>query len=87
MPSKGCIFKTPLVLSKHIEQTYIPDAFSIGPLHHDSQNLKAMDKTKTKYLQDLIDRSPIPSMKLRELIISIQAVEKEARQCYCLYPI
>jgi hypothetical protein len=33
-------------------------------------------------LQDLIDRSPIPSMKLRELIISIQAMEKEARQCY-----
>jgi hypothetical protein len=82
MPSKHCIFKTPPVLSRHNEQAYIPDAFSIGPLHNGSQNLKAMDKTKIKYLQDLIDRSPIPSMKLRELIISIQAMEKEARQCY-----
>jgi hypothetical protein len=41
-----------------------------------------MEKIKAKYLQDLIDRSPIPSMKLRELINSIQAVENEACECY-----
>jgi hypothetical protein len=82
MSPKCCIFKTPSVLSRHNKQAYTPDAFSIGPLHHGRQNLKAMEKIKAKYLQDLIDRSPIPSMKLRELINSIQAVENEARECY-----
>ncbi|XP_062151802.1 UPF0481 protein At3g47200-like [Alnus glutinosa] len=82
MSPKCCIFRTPPILSRHNKQAYIPDAFSIGPLHHGGQNLKAMEKIKAKYLQDLIDRSPIPSMKLRELINSIQAVENEARECY-----
>jgi hypothetical protein len=71
--------------------SYIPYAFSIGRLHHGRQNLQAMEKIEAKYLQDLIDRSPIPFMKLRELINSIQAVKNEARECYicwsnCLHP-
>lgn len=82
MSSKSCIFKTPPVLFRHNKQAYIPDAFSIGPIHHDCQNLKTMEETKTKYLEDLIGRSPIPSMMLRDLINSIQAVEKEAREYY-----
>jgi effector-binding domain-containing protein len=79
--SKCCIFKTPSILYRHNEKAYIPNAFSIGPLHHGSPNLKATEKIKAKYLQGLISRSYYPEL-LRTLIKSIMEVEKEARECY-----
>ncbi|XP_059451130.1 UPF0481 protein At3g47200-like, partial [Corylus avellana] len=83
MSSKRCIFKTPVILFRHNKKAYIPDAFSIGPLHHGSPNLKATEKIKAKYLQGLISRSPFPdTLMLRTLIRSIMEVEKEARECY-----
>jgi hypothetical protein len=81
-PPKCCIFKTPVILYRHNKKAYIPDAFSIGPLHHGCPNLKATEKIKAKYLQVLISRSPSPNTMLRTLIKSIMEVEKEARECY-----
>jgi len=81
-PPKCCIFKTPVILYRHNEKAYIPDAFSIGPLHHGCPNLKATEKIKAKYLQVLISRSPSPDTMLTTLIKSIMEVEKEARECY-----
>jgi hypothetical protein len=80
-PPKCCIFKTHVILYRHNEKAYIPDAFSIGPLHHGCPNLKATEKIKAKYLQGLISRSHYPEL-LRTLIKSIMEVEKEARECY-----
>jgi hypothetical protein len=82
MSPKCCIFKTPVILSRHNEKAYIPNAFSIGPFHHCNPNLKATEKIKAKYLQGLISRSPSPETKLRDLINSIKAMEGEARDCY-----
>ena len=79
--SKCCIFKTPSILYRHNEKAYIPDAFSIGPFHHGSPNLKATEKIKAKYLQGLISRWNYPEL-LGTLIKSIMEVEKEARECY-----
>ncbi|XP_059451415.1 UPF0481 protein At3g47200-like [Corylus avellana] len=79
--SKCCIFKTPSILYRHNEKAYIPDAFSIGPLHHGSPNLEAIEKIKAKYLQGLISRLNSPEL-LRTLIKSIMEVEKDARECY-----
>jgi hypothetical protein len=62
---------------------FIPNAFSIGPLHHGHPNLKAIEKKiKAKYLQDLISQAPCPDAMLKTLINSIMLVEKEARECY-----
>ncbi|XP_062151591.1 UPF0481 protein At3g47200-like [Alnus glutinosa] len=82
VPLKCCIFKTPSILYRHNEKAFIPNAFSIGPLHHGNPKLKATEKVKAKYLQCLISRSPSPNTMLRTLITSIMKMEKEARECY-----
>jgi hypothetical protein len=79
---KCCIFKTPAILYRHNEKAFIPNAFSIGPLHHDSPNLKATEKIKVEYLQSLVSRSLFPDTMLITLITSIIEVEEEARECY-----
>jgi hypothetical protein len=83
MPAKCCIFKTPAILYRHNEKAFIPDAFSIGPLHHGFSNLKSTEKIKAKYLKSLISRlSYSPHTDLRTLISSITDMEKDARECY-----
>ncbi|XP_041006004.1 UPF0481 protein At3g47200-like [Juglans microcarpa x Juglans regia] len=82
MLPKPSIFRAPTILYRLNPQAYIPDAFSFGPLHHDKPNLKPAEKIKARYLRGLISRSPSPDTKLRELVRSIEAVEREARQCY-----
>ncbi|XP_062152883.1 UPF0481 protein At3g47200-like [Alnus glutinosa] len=79
---KCCIFKTPAILYRHNEKAFIPNAFSIGPLHHGCPNLKATEKIKAKYLQGLISRSGSLDTILKTLISSIMEVEKDARECY-----
>ncbi|XP_042970067.1 UPF0481 protein At3g47200-like isoform X2 [Carya illinoinensis] len=82
IPPKPSIFKTPVILSRHNEQAYIPDAFSFGPIHHNKPNFKASEKIKARYLDHLISRSTSPDTKLTEIVKSIEAVEKKARKCY-----
>jgi hypothetical protein len=82
MPPNCYIFKTPSILYRHNEKAFIPDGFSIGPLHHGRENLKVTEKIKAKYLQRLISRSGSPDTILRTLISSIMEVEKAARECY-----
>ena len=82
MPPNCCIFKIPIILSRHNENAFFPDAFSIGPLHHGNEKLKATEKIKVKYLQDLISYSNSRDRMLRTLIISIAEVEKVAREYY-----
>jgi hypothetical protein len=79
MSPKRCIFKTPITLFRQNEKAYIPDAFSIGPFHHGCPNLKATETIKAKYLQGLISRSGV---LLKDIINSINALEREARECY-----
>ncbi|XP_059446495.1 UPF0481 protein At3g47200-like [Corylus avellana] len=76
------IFKTPIALSRHNKNAYIPNAFSIGPLHHGRPKLKTAETIKAKYLQGLISRSPDPNAMLKDLINSVNALEREAREYY-----
>ncbi|KAG7986482.1 hypothetical protein I3843_03G083400 [Carya illinoinensis] len=82
MSSRCCIFEAPQILKRHNEKAYIPDAFSIGPFHHDKARLKDTEKVKLEYLHALINRSPNPTQKLGEMIEDIAEVEGEARGCY-----
>ncbi|KAB1211769.1 hypothetical protein CJ030_MR6G025622 [Morella rubra] len=79
MTTKCCIFKIPNILYRQNERAFIPDAFSIGPLHHD--DLKATEKIKLEYLQCLISRLATLTA-LNDLINCVKDVEREARECY-----
>lgn len=82
MSRKCCIFKTPAILSRCNEKAYIPNAFSIGPLHHGQPNLKATEKIKANYLRSLIDRLRFREMTLVDIIDSIEKIEGDVRQYY-----
>ncbi|XP_059429115.1 UPF0481 protein At3g47200-like [Corylus avellana] len=82
MSPNRCIFKTPIALYRQNERAYIPDAFSIGPLHHGNPILKATETIKAKYLQSLLKKSRSPNTMLGDMINYIKAFEGEARECY-----
>ncbi|PON95331.1 hypothetical protein TorRG33x02_088530, partial [Trema orientale] len=64
------IFKTPVILSRHTENGYVPNTFSIGPFHHDDPWLKLTERIKQKYLLDLITRlSPVAPEPNHDLIL------------------
>ncbi|OMO92995.1 hypothetical protein COLO4_17163 [Corchorus olitorius] len=56
MPPSYCIFKTPSILFRHRENAFLPDCFSIGPMHHGKPNLVVTNKIKMKYLKGLLSR-------------------------------
>ncbi|OMO93021.1 hypothetical protein COLO4_17160 [Corchorus olitorius] len=95
MPPSYCIFKTPSILFRHREKAFLPDCFSIGPMHHGKENLVATDKIKTKYLKGLLSRvatSHDPETMfseeakqqkiLTDCINSIKAIERKASDYY-----
>jgi hypothetical protein len=88
MSHKRCIFKTPIALYRHNKKAYIPNAFSIGPLHHGHPNLQATEIIKVRYLNGFMERLHVsnPLLKdvitLKDVINSIDALEREARDCY-----
>ncbi|PON95338.1 hypothetical protein TorRG33x02_088600 [Trema orientale] len=63
-PLKCCIFRVPTILSRHNENAYVPNAFSIGPFHYMKQPvMQATQKIKLRYLKGLISRSqPSPGI-------------------------
>ncbi|MQL97178.1 hypothetical protein Taro_029867, partial [Colocasia esculenta] len=63
-------------------EAYEPKIVSIGPLHHGKKRLHAMEQTKWRYVQSLIDRSPNNS--IRYYIRAIHECEDHARKQY--YP-
>ncbi|XP_057955065.1 UPF0481 protein At3g47200-like [Malania oleifera] len=73
------IFKVPDILSQHNPKAYVPVAFSIGPLHHGEERLKAAEKIKLHYLHGLISREKIP---LNDLVQVVLGLEDEARRSY-----
>ncbi|GKV07944.1 hypothetical protein SLEP1_g19640 [Rubroshorea leprosula] len=80
--AKACIFKIPSILRRHNEEAFIPNAFSIGPFHHDKHNPRDTQKIKLKYLEGLLTRTGNRKTMLRQCISEIKTKEKEARECY-----
>ncbi|GMN67204.1 hypothetical protein TIFTF001_036263 [Ficus carica] len=80
MPLECCIFKVPTILSRHNEEAYAPNAFSVGPFYYKKRTLmEATQKIKLKYLRGLISRS---QSSLKDLIEAVTKVQDVARKCY-----
>ncbi|XP_057959990.1 UPF0481 protein At3g47200-like [Malania oleifera] len=75
------IFKVPNILFQHNPKAYVPNAFSIGPLHHGKKHLKATEKIKLNYLHGLISREQI---LLNDLVEVVLGFEVEARSRYAV---
>ncbi|OMO93012.1 hypothetical protein COLO4_17151 [Corchorus olitorius] len=56
MPPSYCIFRTPSILFRHRKKAFLPNCFSIGPMHRNNKNLVATNKIKMKYLKGLLSR-------------------------------
>ncbi|TYJ17259.1 hypothetical protein E1A91_A09G040200v1 [Gossypium mustelinum] len=96
MPLSYCIFKTPTILFRHKETSFLPNCFSIGPMHHGKQNLLATEKIKVKYLKALLVRvigSRYETMSeqskeneeqnvLSDWIDSVEMIKEKASSCY-----
>ncbi|XVE67725.1 hypothetical protein DITRI_Ditri09bG0011600 [Diplodiscus trichospermus] len=96
MPPSYCIFKTPTILSRHKEKSFLPSCFSIGPMHHGKENLVAAEKIKIKYMKGLLSRlltsrkqtlsqdaMEIEEQKvLTDWVNAVKLVEEQANACY-----
>ncbi|KAI9195743.1 hypothetical protein LWI28_017671 [Acer negundo] len=52
-----CIYRVPPGIRKGNEKLYTPKLVSIGPLHHGSNELQAMEEHKIRYLQHFLQRT------------------------------
>ncbi|XP_022775505.1 UPF0481 protein At3g47200-like [Durio zibethinus] len=92
MPPSYCIFKTPSILFRHRESSFLPNCFSFGPMHHGRKKLLATEKIKIKYLKGLLsrvvtNRSEAMSDEAMEniltgLVNAVKLIEKQASACY-----
>ncbi|EOY02746.1 PREDICTED: UPF0481 protein At3g47200 [Theobroma cacao] len=95
MASSYCIFKTPSILFRHRENSFLPNCFSIGPVHHGKENLAVTEKIKLKYLKGLLCRvTTSPERKSEEakeieqeeiltnFTDTVKEIEKEASGYY-----
>ena len=78
--SSACaIYKVPKQLRHVKEKAYTPKVVSIGPLHHGSEDLKAMEEHKLRYLRDFIGRTE----KTPEFFLEVlRKNEAKIRACY-----
>ncbi|XP_054805356.1 UPF0481 protein At3g47200-like [Prosopis cineraria] len=63
-------------------EMYIPDLVSIGPFHHDNENLKLKEDHKLHYLYTLLSRKPNLEATLHECVMALRDIEQTARNCY-----
>ncbi|KAK9928038.1 hypothetical protein M0R45_025195 [Rubus argutus] len=85
LSTKSSIFVTPKLLFERNKKTYVPHAFSIGPLHHGRPDMIYTEKIKLQYSRDLIKRvSKWNDTILKDLVEEIASIEEEARQCYAV---
>ncbi|KAK9993160.1 hypothetical protein SO802_022863 [Lithocarpus litseifolius] len=54
LSSQSCIYRIPKRLRKRNNEAYTPHIVSIGPLHHGSTDLQAMEEHKLRYLKDFL---------------------------------
>jgi hypothetical protein len=74
-----CIYKVPDPLRKLNKEAFSPQILSIGPFHHDDENLQNMEKHKLRYLKVLMERA---QKTLEDLLLVIEDAEESVRPCY-----
>ncbi|KAM6549622.1 hypothetical protein CsatB_021298 [Cannabis sativa] len=96
MSSSVTIFRIPTILARHNKTSYVPNAFAIGPFHHNDPLLQRTERIKQKYLLDLLSRlshnnnnnpisntqAPFDSMWIRKLTKAVSDIQNEARGYY-----
>ena len=79
--SECCIYKVPKRLRKVKEEAYTPKLVSIGPVHHDNDELKDMQKLKRGYFQEFFSRT---SKEPKEFESIVKNNIKRIRDCYAV---
>ncbi|KAI4354729.1 hypothetical protein L6164_003575 [Bauhinia variegata] len=82
--SECCIYEVPEILRKGKPEAYTPQLVSIGPLHHNDEKLKPMEKQKKQYyhyfqarLQDSHQKEALTNFET-----FIEKKEVDIRGCY-----
>ncbi|KAF3950231.1 hypothetical protein CMV_023981 [Castanea mollissima] len=79
--SECCIYKVPKRLRKVKEQAYTPKLVSIGPVHHDNDELKDMQKLKMSYFKEFFDRT---CKDQKEFASIVKKNIQKIRDCYAV---
>jgi hypothetical protein len=77
--SECCIYRVPNKLRQVNKEAYTPKLVSIGPFHHDLEELKGMKKQKLIYVEDFYSRT---RKSQKDLAIIIAEKEEEIRHYY-----
>ncbi|KAL5789202.1 hypothetical protein ACOSQ2_004090 [Xanthoceras sorbifolium] len=75
---KSCIYRVPPKIRMLNESLYTPRMVSIGPFHHGSKELKAMEEHKLRYLQQFLRRT---SVTMEDFLMLIKGEEANLRNC------
>ncbi|KAL5704665.1 hypothetical protein ACHQM5_023057 [Ranunculus cassubicifolius] len=78
--NETCICRVPRLLRKVKEEAYTPQVVSIGPYHHGTERLEAMEDHKLRYVSDFFYRESENSRE--DFVVSLIGLEKTARDCY-----
>lgn len=79
LSSERCIYRVPKRLREQNEKAYTPQIISIGPLHHGSQSLQAMEEHKSRYLLHFLGRY---GLSLDDSVVFTRNLEEQVRNCY-----
>ncbi|XP_050382985.1 UPF0481 protein At3g47200-like [Argentina anserina] len=82
LPPSTCIYRVPDALKNLHEKDFVPSLVSIGPFHHGTKKLQAMEQSKLWYLRQLLDRNPNPETNLEHMVKKIRGMEDYSRECY-----
>ncbi|XP_031273365.1 UPF0481 protein At3g47200-like [Pistacia vera] len=75
-----CIYRVPTRIRKVNEETYTPQAISIGPFHHQKTELGIMENLKEGYVDHFFSRTTLE--KREKVLAFIQEHELKIRDCY-----
>ncbi|KAG5242151.1 UPF0481 protein [Salix suchowensis] len=77
-----CIYRVPNSLRVSNPEAYTPQLISIGPFHHDSERLKAMETLKRRYQGEFLKRNGMDEKKIMDFLRRIQKEEESIQRCY-----
>ena len=78
--ASSTIFKVPPHIRDLKPNAYEPTIISFGPYHHGNERLKAMQRQKWHYLEDLLKR--FPNKNWKGCLGAVTEIEGEARRYY-----
>uniref|UniRef100_A0A2N9GQG1 Uncharacterized protein n=1 Tax=Fagus sylvatica TaxID=28930 RepID=A0A2N9GQG1_FAGSY len=74
------IYRVPIHLRKQNEEAYTPQVISIGPIHHNKEKFKTMEKHKERYFKSFMQRDVV--VDEINLVNFVEEMEDRIRRCY-----